>query len=157
AALGGVARTKRAVEAAHTIYRVRRDDNSKDLLSVLRKHLRNSYTDTRKQENAKYILDSTDKSRAVWRGIKKESGVKHNANRESSLTADQLNDSFSNIRKSVWVEASPKKSIRPLRKKIIKASNSMFNYPITEEELVDIVKKFKNRGSSYIWFLYLRK
>ncbi|KAL3284846.1 hypothetical protein HHI36_018985 [Cryptolaemus montrouzieri] len=70
---------RKAVEAAHTIYRVRRDDNSKEHLGVLKKHLRNSYTDTRKQENAKYIVVSTDKSRAVWRVMKKESGVKHNA------------------------------------------------------------------------------
>ncbi|KAL3271552.1 hypothetical protein HHI36_022029, partial [Cryptolaemus montrouzieri] len=54
----------KTVEAANTIYRVRRDDNSVELLSVLKKHLRNSYTDTRKKENAEYILDSTDKSRA---------------------------------------------------------------------------------------------
>ncbi|KAL3287412.1 hypothetical protein HHI36_001885 [Cryptolaemus montrouzieri] len=76
-------------------------------------------------------------------GDEKESGVKHNANRESSLTADQLNDFFSNIGKDVGVETSPKKSIRLLRQKIVKASNSMFNYPTTEEELVDILKKFK--------------
>ncbi|KAL3290482.1 hypothetical protein HHI36_023823 [Cryptolaemus montrouzieri] len=71
------------------------------------------------------------------RAIKKEFGVEHNANRKSSLTADQLNDFFSDIEKVVGVEASPKKSIGLLRKKTVKWSNSMFNYPTTEEKLVD--------------------
>ncbi|KAL3280851.1 hypothetical protein HHI36_004080 [Cryptolaemus montrouzieri] len=62
---------RKAVEAAHTIYRVRRGDSSKEILGVLKKHLPNIYTDTRKQENAEYILDSTDKSRTVWRVLKR--------------------------------------------------------------------------------------
>ncbi|KAL3268214.1 hypothetical protein HHI36_007338, partial [Cryptolaemus montrouzieri] len=133
---------KKAVEVAQTIYIGKRDDNSKALLSISKKHLRNSYKDMRKQENSAYISNSSDKTKALWKVISRETGQKEkNYNSESILTADELNYFFAIIGESLapFVKPSLEEATKYLRKKTVKSASSLFNYPITEKEIEGIV------------------
>ncbi|KAL3275531.1 hypothetical protein HHI36_020290 [Cryptolaemus montrouzieri] len=145
---------KKTVVAAQTIYRVRKDKNSKMQLTILKKHLRNSHKDTRKQEKIAYIENSFDKTKAVWKVIKRETVTKKkNQNNESSFTADELNSFFADIGKSIapFVKPSHKEEPRYLRGKTLKSPFPLFNCPTTEEEIENIVHKFKSKMSSDIY------
>ncbi|KAL3284916.1 hypothetical protein HHI36_019048 [Cryptolaemus montrouzieri] len=79
----------------------------------------------RKQENIAYISNSSDKTKAVWKVINRETGKKEkDHNRESFLTADELNYFFANIGESVapLVKTSHEEATKCLRKKTVKSS-----------------------------------
>ncbi|KAL3280054.1 hypothetical protein HHI36_017561 [Cryptolaemus montrouzieri] len=62
---------KRVVEAVQTIHNVKRDENSRKLLSFLKKKLQECFRDANKQKNSEYTASGQDRTRSIWKIIKR--------------------------------------------------------------------------------------
>ncbi|KAL3274542.1 hypothetical protein HHI36_015924 [Cryptolaemus montrouzieri] len=65
---------KKAVEVTQAIYNVRKDENSKEVLRVLKKHLRNRYTEAKKYENTQHTAEAENKTKTIWKIKKMKQG-----------------------------------------------------------------------------------
>ncbi|XP_044745213.1 uncharacterized protein LOC123307075 [Coccinella septempunctata] len=148
---------KMAVDAALTIHSIRQSDDSKKLVELLKRSLRESHTAEKKKVNSEYISSSEDKTKAIWRIIGEETAESREKRKEEGkLTADELNCFFSNIGATISNQCSPSaiEAIKLMRKtasRVPRSSGSMFNYPVTIDELNQIIKRLKNKKTADIY------
>ncbi|KAK9876496.1 hypothetical protein WA026_013871 [Henosepilachna vigintioctopunctata] len=85
---------KNLIDAAQIIHKVKKSNESKNLIHCLKSRLRNSYTKHVKILNNKYINNAPNKVRAIWKVINRESGRTSRHDVNSQLEADELNFIF---------------------------------------------------------------
>ncbi|XP_044766524.1 uncharacterized protein LOC123322632 [Coccinella septempunctata] len=83
---------KKAVDAALTIHSIRQSDDSKKLVELLKRSLRESHTAEKKKVNSEYISSSEDKTKAIWRVIGEETAESREKRKEEDDTSF-VNDS----------------------------------------------------------------
>ncbi|XP_045463813.1 uncharacterized protein LOC123673371 [Harmonia axyridis] len=148
---------KKAVDAALTIHEVRQSEHSKKLLEMLKRSMRESYTSEKKRVHREYINSSEDKTKAIWKVIKQETArSKLNRENESKLTPDELNYFFSSIGQMISMQCTPSADgainlMRTTPSRIPVSSSSVFNYPVTIDELNQNIKRFKNKKNEDIY------
>lgn len=147
---------KSAIDSAETINWVRRDECSKQLLKHLKQCLRESYTKQKQKYNSEFISGAENKSRAVWKVIKRETGRRGTGAGQSQLSSDDMAGSFSDIGDSgnqILHGSDADHSILfknyMSRKKI--NDHSMFIFPTDVSELQSIVKGLKGKFTQDIY------
>ncbi|XP_045480881.1 uncharacterized protein LOC123685270 [Harmonia axyridis] len=139
---------KSKVEAARTIAEVRKDEPSYALYNALRTTLREEIKKTVKSKNSKRINSAENKFQEMWNLIREETGRKRKVQVIShTTTAEALNEYF------ISVGGDIQKAVRPslngskvLMKNLrINTMNSMYLKPTTEEEIMILTNKLKNK------------
>ncbi|KAK9875946.1 hypothetical protein WA026_011048 [Henosepilachna vigintioctopunctata] len=88
---------KSKVDAAHTIARVKNDENSMELYNQLKNFLKEIITKSTKAKNATKIHKEINKIQAVWKLLNQETRKKGNGSNSPEgicFSADELNDHF---------------------------------------------------------------
>lgn len=148
---------KKAVQAAQTIHWVKKSTESANLLSVLKKHFRQSFTEDKKSLNERLILNSNDKTKTIWDIIIAESGkMKKHPSQLSELTAENMGDFFSTIGEKISAQCSSScdestEMTKKLRTDRVLRAETMFMYPTTHEELIDTTKKLKSKPTQDLY------
>ncbi|XP_045474904.1 uncharacterized protein LOC123680830 [Harmonia axyridis] len=147
---------QKSLIGCRTINWVRRDECSKQLLKHLKQCLRESYTKQKQKYNSEFISGAENKSRAVWKVIKRETGRRGTGAGQSQLSSDDMAGSFSDIGDSGnqilhGSDADPSILFKNYmsRKKI--NDHSMFIFPTDVSELQSIVKGLKGKLTQDIY------
>lgn len=153
----GVVELKRKVDAAHTIFMVKRNDNSKRLYMRLKQELKQLISMTVKNRNIQIVNESENKNRAIWKIINsKIKSRKENIN-QTRLSADNFNEYFSTIVNKLNIQPShPEASGNLLGNRRIKNYGSFFLAPTTPEEIMKAVADMKMKMSHDIYGLSVK-
>ncbi|XP_045460873.1 uncharacterized protein LOC123671201 [Harmonia axyridis] len=149
----------RAIEAAQTIYEVRKDKASWELLSVLKRHLREYYTNIRRYRNEMHVQLAENKTRAIWNIIRNQTGKsKENTENVSVLNAEKFNKFFSEIGEIISKQCNPSVDqastmLRKNKGRLSSSCQSMFLEPTTASEVSNIVCNLKNKKSGDVYGL----
>lgn len=140
---------KRRVEAAQTIAEVRKDEPSYALYNTLKTTLKKEIQKTVKSKHSKRIINAENKFKAVWNLISEETGKQRKCQVVShTTTAEEVNDYFISVGEDIQRGVRPSLDnsgilMKNLRK--MNTVNSMYLKPTTEEEIMKITKKLKNK------------
>lgn len=149
----------KAIEAAQTIYEVRKDKASWELLSVLKRHLREYYTNIRRYRNEMHVQLAENKTRAIWNIIRNQTGKsKENTENVSVLNAEKFNKFFSEIGEIISKQCNPSVDqastmLRKNKGRLSSSCQSMFLEPTTASEVSNIVCNLKNKKSGDVYGL----
>ncbi|KAK9873444.1 hypothetical protein WA026_022675, partial [Henosepilachna vigintioctopunctata] len=140
---------KNKVDAAGTIYRTKKDDNSKKLYEALKNKLRECIAESVKSGNNKKLKSAVNKLQGIWQLIKQETSKKSPKATGATITADEMNDYLTSIGNRIQdaAQRSPHESIDLLKHTNIHVTNSMYLYQVTEDEVIGISKKLKTKYS----------
>ncbi|KAK9873008.1 hypothetical protein WA026_020353 [Henosepilachna vigintioctopunctata] len=108
---------KNKVDAAGTIKRTKKDDNSKKLYEALKNELREDIAESVKLGNNKKLKSAVNKLQGIWQLIKQETSKKSTEVTGATITADEMNDYLTFIRYRIQNAAqhSPHESIDLLK------------------------------------------
>jgi len=113
--------------------------------------------EAKKQENDRYVRESTNRMKAMWRLINREIGkapeyedklelkIGNNLTLNPTEITDRLNTHFVSAVEDL-VKQKTNRSAYNL--KINQCPNSIFIYPVTEEEVIDLIKSLKGKPTS---------
>lgn len=144
---------KNKVDAAHTIARVKKDEASARLYARLKKLLKESIVQSIKEKNAEKINRGANKIQAMWRIINQESRKKGDispSSEETDLTADCFGSHFIAAAHS-QARPSPRASLDLLNNSKLHVSESLYVFPVTEDEILKLAANLKNKDSKYIY------
>ncbi|XP_044766826.1 uncharacterized protein LOC123322842 [Coccinella septempunctata] len=140
---------KRRVEAAQTIAEVRKDEPSYALYNTLKTTLKKEIQKTVKSKHSKRIINAENKFKAMWNLIREETGKQRKCQVVShTKAAEEVNDYFISVGEDIQRGVRPSLDnsgilMKNLRK--MNTVNSMYLKPTTEEEIMKITKKLKNK------------
>lgn len=147
---------KKKVDAAQTIYEVKRDEDSKRLYMELKKQFKVLITNVIRNEDKKLIDEAENKSQAIWRVINSKLKTKESAKSET-LTEEDFNFYFSKVAdKLIGSNNDRAKSDKFMKKKKIRNSCSLFISPTSPEEVMNVVSKMKKKSSQDIYGFSVR-
>ena len=113
--------------------------------------------EAKKRDNNRYIAESADKPKAMWRLINREIGKPTGKEQELQLkignkilskpteVTDKLNSHFMNTVKDLITQ---KNNVSIYDLKIEHCPNSIFICPVTEEEVIGLAKSLKGKPTS---------
>ncbi|XP_045471811.1 uncharacterized protein LOC123678705 [Harmonia axyridis] len=143
---------KNKLDAAHTIYEVKRDECSKKLYMGLKHQFRQLLDVHIRNENSRYLNEAENKNRAVWQIM--NSTIKSNAGKvyPPTLSEETFNRYFSTIaEKLTGKNTNPESSERLLKNRKVESSRSFFLSPTTPEEVKKVILEMKNKGSQDVY------
>lgn len=145
------------LEASHTIYKVRKDEDSLRLYRELKRKLRDEIEMELKIENEKIINSSENKSKAIW-SIINENTKQKCEHPPSTLTADDFNSFFVEIGKKLTEhqKISEHKYDTYLTKMNFNINNSIFLFDTNPHEIINEVSKMKAKTSRDIYGLSMK-
>ena len=116
--------------------------------------------EVKKRENDRYIESASNKSRAIWKIINKESRKMRDDDYDIQLTigkeivsnptdiTEKLNEFFTNTVVELVKQNTKKGSDTNLHQTVKDSPKSVFILPTTEREVVNIAKKLKGKQSA---------
>lgn len=146
-------RLKNQVDAARTIFLVRRDDVSKEVYKRLKEAYKNSVDDAVRSDYLEQIRISKQVSKTTWKVIKLNTDAPVGAEDGSSLAANEMNKFFSDVAGSVGPMGigSGSKFMEYLKNVKLSDPSSMFLHETTPEEILKVVSKMKNKSSCDVY------
>ena len=116
--------------------------------------------EVRKRENDRYIESASNKSRAIWKIINKESGKMRDDDYDTQLTTgkepvsnqtditEKLNEFFTNSVVELVKQNTKKGSDTNLHQIVKYSPKSIFILPTTEHEVANLAKTLKGKQSA---------
>lgn len=148
-------RIRDAMDAAQTIYKVKRDQASKELVDALKLKLKESYMRSKQSTNSRYVTSASNKTRAIWEVIKREVGrnTQKVQNWDSHLSANELNSYFSGIGLEGFagLSTAPDSFLHYMKNYRVGNCKSMYMYPTTENEVINIISRLRPKNSADVY------
>jgi len=140
------------LDAFDVIYKVRKDEASLEAYKACKSLYIDRLNTTRKQSNATFINNSSNKSKAMWSVIKRETtNTIKSSPGDGKLTANSLNQYFTDTSKFKALQGQTKDSIELLHNVEVNTTKSMYINFVEIDDIRTIIRRMKNKKSQDIY------